>query len=145
MRLAQGPRCAAQQRQCGSLGVAYSVEGPILSALPGEVDLLLPGDADTPSRIVEWEVVSGKLMRRWGPTTMTRPDEISHSLFVDNKSMLEGLGECAFTYRLADGRTVSTASGDELGRVEAVVLTGRVVDVRSRLSSTVRSEASVGR
>jgi hypothetical protein len=69
----------------------FSLSAPILEASPSQV----VGGGRLPAAaapvLVEWEIVNGTLMRRRGACPVARPPAFSHSLFVDHKTMLEGV------------------------------------------------------
>ena len=85
-------------------------------------------------------------MRRGGECPAGRPSSYRHSLFRDNKTMLEGVrAGSAFTYLVNDAEIVGPLDESDLASVEAVVLTMRA-DVAGEMGSvSVETTARVGR
>lgn len=110
-------------RLAGARGCLFTTAGPVLEASASQIVLLVGSSADGPPILVEWEITRGALMRRWGPCPGCRPAEFTHSLYRDNKTVLEGLsGDSAFTY-VVDGVAVDgPVTGGELAAVQAAVL-----------------------
>ena len=103
----------------------FSTVGPILEAGPEQVVLLGRAGASAGLSIIEWEITSSGLMRRWGPPPQARPGSFAHGLYVDHKSMMDLIGsEVSFSYVLRGGTEVEQVAGSDLYRVEAVVLSG---------------------
>ena len=77
----------------------FAVDGPILQGSASQVVFLTAGSAGEPPAIVEWEITGGALMRRKGACPAAPPTTFPHSLYSDNKTMLEGVsaGAC-FSY-----------------------------------------------
>lgn len=124
----------------------FATAEAVLAATPSQVVLLSRGADDGSLRVVEWEVVSGRLMRRWGWCPPARPVTYENGLYLDHKTMLEGVAEgSGFSYGLSDRSEVEMVPGDELSLIRAVTLSlGSEVNSavrRSGLSTT----APVGR
>ena len=127
-------------------GCLFPVDGPILEATTGQVVFLGRTYADAAPILVEWELVGGALMRRWGDCPAGRPISYRHALFRDNKTMLEGVrAGSAFTYLVDGTEIVGPLDESDLASVEAVVLTMRA-DVAGEMGSvSVETTARVGR
>lgn len=125
----------------------FAVSGAVLEASDSQV-VFLGQQASGGSRpiVVEWEIVKGSLMRRWGPCPLYRPATYAHSVFTDNKTMLEGLSSgSSFTY-VVDGTAVAgTVAPDRLARVEAVLLHVSAVDKQGDASTDVERDAFITR
>jgi hypothetical protein len=78
-------------RLASAAGCLFSLSTPILEATPSQVVFLEQPAPGAAPFLVEWEIVNGSLMRRRGACPVTRPVVFSHSLFVDHKTMLEGV------------------------------------------------------
>lgn len=133
-------------RQAGTRDVSFKADGPLLRCEPNEVVFIAKENADAPPKLLEWEVSSGKLMRRWGSCPVSRPQSITHSLYADNKSMIEGVASGAgFHYVLIDGAALSSVPADELYLVDKVQLEEKVVIPGGVLSAHLLASALVGR
>ncbi|MBN1321826.1 MAG: hypothetical protein JXA87_13425 [Thermoleophilia bacterium] len=134
LRLASGDSCL------------FAVSGPLLEATADQVVFLgrtRPGAAPI---LVEWELVGGSLMRRWGDCPTARPSSYRHSLYRDHKTMLEGVRPGSVFAYLVDGvATAGPIAQANLESVEAVVLTMRVDVEGERGSVRVATTARVGR
>ncbi len=69
-------------------GCAFQVDGLVLQATPSQLVLLRLSDSGV-STIVEWELIGGTLMRRWGFCPALMPEVFPHALYRDSKTMLE--------------------------------------------------------
>jgi type II secretory pathway pseudopilin PulG len=78
-------------RLASAAGCPFSLSAPILEASPSQVVFVERPTAGAALILVEWEIVDGTLMRRRGACPVARPVIFSHSLFVDHKTMLEGV------------------------------------------------------
>ena len=78
-------------RLASAAGCPFSLSSPILEASSSQVVFLQRPTVGAAPILVEWEIVNGTLMRRRGPCPAARPSVFSHSLFVDHKTMLEGV------------------------------------------------------
>ena len=94
-------------RLASALGCAFVAETALLDAEAGQFVLLTRTVESGPPSLVEWEVVGSSLMRRKGPIPQTRPGAFSHSLYSDNKTMLEGLNPGSRLHYLAGGRELT--------------------------------------
>jgi hypothetical protein len=123
----------------------FAVEGPILEASSKQVVFLGVTGGSSGLCLIEWEVVGSTLMRRWTPCPATKPMSYSHALYVDNKSMLEGLaGDTRFVY-LANGVMKSgNLRSCELASVQGLTLRGSGQDASGQWSSEICCEALVG-
>ncbi|MBC7294520.1 MAG: hypothetical protein H5T84_10565 [Thermoleophilia bacterium] len=78
-------------RLASTQGCPFPVGGPLLAATPSQVVLLTRSQPGGQLELVEWEVVGQSLMRRRGPCPVEKPMVFPHSLYTDNKTMLEGV------------------------------------------------------
>jgi prepilin-type N-terminal cleavage/methylation domain-containing protein len=133
-------------RLASASGCPFALESPVLEASDSQVVLLdRSAEGDVPI-IVEWEIVSGALMRRWGFCPSSKPVVYRHSLYRDHKTMLEGVTKAsAFSYVL-NGESVTTRLEEEdLGSIEAVVLEGWALAQGGGASIEVSTTARVAR
>ncbi len=101
----------------------FAVEGPVLEATAKQIVFLGRTVAGVGPCLIEWEISGASLMRRWGPCPEVLPAAFAHSLYSDNKSMLEGLSaNCGFSYEVAGALVSGTVPNGDLPWVEAVVL-----------------------
>ncbi len=124
----------------------FATAGPVLAASPSQVIFLEPPVAGLEPLLVEWELNGGALMRRRGVCPDARPATFAHSLYVDNKTMLEHLEPGGVFRYVVDGIMVEgPVPPSELASVEAVVLDARVRIVGGPGAVAVGSVARVGR
>jgi hypothetical protein len=147
--LLQGRVAAARlERDLRMAGVGYRLpaEGPVLKASDKEVVFLSHSGANNDPCVTEWEIVGSNLMRRWGPSPSSLPTVFIHSLYVDNKTMLEGLsGDAHFSFMI-DGQVVEgTVRQSDLGWIEAVVLSASGQDAAGEWCAALWTIARVGR
>jgi len=132
-------------RLASAEGCEFPTETPILSAKESELVFLLPASSGSGLLIVEWQHVSGALMRRQGPCPEGRPLSISQSLFSDHKTMVEGvLDGAGFTYDIG-ARVVPTAAAWELPLIRSVRLTFEAKAEKAAGTVRLLSRATVGR
>ena len=131
----------ASSGDCG-----FAVEGPILEATAKQVVFLgHPGPAAGPY-LQEWEISGSSLMRRWGACPSSLPSTFPHSLYADNKTMLEGLSSDARFSYVVNGASVSgTVSKSDLAWVDAIVLYAAGRDSAGVWRAEVSTTARVGR
>jgi hypothetical protein len=122
-RVAAG-RLERDLRWASADGVPFALGGPLLYASASQLVIVTRKVDGSGPIIVEWELVGGALMRRWGPCPATKPVTFPHSLYLDNKTMLERVlcSRSAFTYGTLDGWTTGPLSEERLALVEQVVL-----------------------
>jgi len=78
-------------RMAAGLGSPLPVASPILEATATRVVLLTRAEVGEDPLLVEWEIRGSSIMRRWGQCPNSLPDTFGTALFIDNKTMLEGL------------------------------------------------------
>jgi hypothetical protein len=114
-------------RLASAAGCRFTAVGPILEASTSQVVFLEPAGPGEAPLLVEWELNGGALMRRWGACPAARPATFAHSLYVDNKTMLEQLEGGGSLKYMVDGITVAgPVPSAALASVDAVVLDARV-------------------
>lgn len=103
-----GARLERDLRLVGLQHCPFATGAVVLQATVSQVVLLVSNPESAAPLLVEWEITGGSLMRRWGPCPATLPSTFSHSLYSDNKTMLENLdtSQSGFSYRVA-GRSVA--------------------------------------
>ena len=80
-------------------GCLFPTSGALLEASASQVVLLQRAADGSGPVIVEWEIVRGALMRRWGSCPVATSGHVPHSLYKDHKTMLEDVGTgSSFTY-----------------------------------------------
>jgi type II secretory pathway component PulJ len=123
----------------------FAVEGPILEASTKQVVFLGTTGGSSELCLIEWEVVGSTLMRRWTPCPVAKPISFAHALYVDNKSMLEGLAEdTRFEYLVNGAMKSGTLGNSELPGVRGLTLRGGGQDVGGQWSKAICCEALVG-
>lgn len=127
-------------------GCPFATISPILKAGPSEV-VFLRREADLESPIiVEWEIASESLMRRWGSCPSFRPKTFAHSLYRDNKTMLLNVVQpSGFAYVLLDGSVRQQVVETDMALIRAVTLDLRATDEDLAASVSVATEAPLGR
>jgi hypothetical protein len=127
VRLLQGRVAVARfehdMRLASAASCPFSLSAPILEASPSQTVFLTRTAVDAAPVLVEWEIVNGILMRRRGVCPATRPTAFAHSLFVDHKTMLQGVKAGSSFVYLADGEIVDPSAGAvSLASVDSVVV-----------------------
>ena len=133
-------------RLAGFQTCAFPTGAAVLQATASQVVLLVSAPGSAAPILVEWELVNGSLMRRWGGCPAIRPSTFAHSLYPDSKTMLENVdtARSAFSYRVA-GRDAGTVQTTDLPLVDRVSL--RVVERGQGAggATSVAAAAQVGR
>jgi len=144
-RVAVG-RLERDLRLASAGGCLFATAGPILEASPSQIVFLRRHAGFEAPILVEWEIVSGALMRRWGTCPASRPTTFAHSLYRDNKTMLAGVKKSrGFSYLMENGTTVSQVSEAELLLVKSVQLDLQLSAGNLPGPVGVKAEARVGR
>jgi Tfp pilus assembly protein PilV len=94
---------------------------PVIAADPVQVILLTTAQGRVD--LVEWEFVSGRLMRRSVPWSGVLPTAFPHGLYTDHKTMLEGVVSGGFLYETR-GVLLGSAEDSDLAWVSAVLMEG---------------------
>jgi len=102
-----GARFERDLRLAGAAGCLFPTTCPILQASPSQVVFLERGTEGAAPTIIEWEITQGSLMRRVGRCPASRPSAFAHSLYDDNKTMLEQLQPRSSLAYVVDGVRVS--------------------------------------
>jgi hypothetical protein len=122
----------------------FAVGGPVLEASASQVVLLERAADGSALLMVEWELSGKSLMRRWGLCPLERPTAFRHSLFDDNKTMLEDVQSgSAFSY-VVGGKVFGSVGTSSLESISAVVIRLRAGDSASRAREATAT-ARVGR
>ena len=114
-------------RLAGPQMCAFPTGATVLQATASQVVLLVSTNGSAAPILVEWELVNGSLMRRWGACPAVRPSTFAHSLYPDSKTMLENVdtAQSGFSYEVA-GWDAGTVQAADLPLVDRVSL--RVVE-----------------
>lgn len=141
-----GARLERDLRLASAAGCPFSVSSPILEASASQVVFLERGSADGTPTLVEWEIVNGALMRRWGNCPAIWPSVYKHALFLDHKTMLEDVAPgSSFKYMVGGMLTPAPIPRERLDTIDAVVLDVRSVPVGGEAAVQVRTAARVAR
>lgn len=133
-------------RLAGAGGCHFSVVAPILEASTKQVVFLRHSDDGKALMLVEWEIGNGSLMRRWGACPAGRPVAFAHSLYIDHKTMLEGVDPISqFSYLIHGEVRAAPISRADLRSVEAVILQMEGRDGAGKWSGGLSTTARVGR
>ncbi len=111
-------------RLAGPQNCPFATGTAVLQATPSQVILLVATSGSTVPLLVEWELVNGSLMRRWGVCPATHPSTFGHALYADNKTMLENVDttRSIFKYLVASCAAAAPLSGTDLPLVDAVTV-----------------------
>ena len=133
-------------RMATAEGCPFEVEGPILQASDRQIVFLsVCSDTET-LLVVEWELAGSVLMRRWRVCPTEKPVSLVHALYIDNKTMLEGVGaDATFTYALDDGYPAADVAERDLFRVAIVSLSCSGIDRDGTWATLAEVKARVGR
>jgi Tfp pilus assembly protein PilW len=102
----------------------FATAAAVLQATSSQMVLLVSTSDSTPPLLVEWELVNGALMRRWGACPAIRPSVFNHSLYADSKTMLENVdtARSALSYVVADCAAVAPVAAADLPLVDVVAI-----------------------
>jgi prepilin-type N-terminal cleavage/methylation domain-containing protein len=150
VRLIQGrvavARLSRDLRLASAQGCPFVVSGALLEASSDHVVLLTRSGDSGDLLIVEWELVAGRLMRRRGSCPADRPATITHSLFVDNKTMIEDLSPGSRFRFFASGVEVGNpVNTGYLAAVDEVRLDARAGEAGRRTLVDVAGRSPLGR
>ena len=110
-------------RISGAGGCHFPVAGSVLEATPSQLVILSKAAEQSVPVIVEWEMVKGTLMRRWGPCPEAMPSGFRHSIYSDSKTMIENLDAGSSFSFFADGvRVTPPLDTCELVSIDSVFL-----------------------
>jgi hypothetical protein len=127
-------------------GSPFWAGGPILQATPWQVVFLGRAGDGAVLNILEWEIGADCIMRRWGRCPTVKPLTFAHALYVDHKSMLDGIAPYgAFSY-LVNGKVLAgTVPESSLVSIEAVILRAKGHDSAGDWPLGLWTTARVGR
>lgn len=121
-RVAMG-RLERDLRLAGADGCTFPVSGPVLQASEDQVVFLVPSVSRDEPLIVEWEIIGGSLMRRWGVCPPRRLNVFPHSLYLDNKTMLQDIGRASsFTYLVRGTDGGAPVAESDVASIDTVVV-----------------------
>jgi hypothetical protein len=148
IRLLQGRvatvRLERDLRLASAGGCHFAVVGPVLEASASQVVFLERAPDGAAPLMVEWELSGRSLMRRWGSCPLERSTTVRHSLFDDNKTMLEDVqAGSAFSY-VVRGKVLGSVGSSDLDSISAVMIRVRTGDSASRVREATAT-ARVGR
>jgi prepilin-type N-terminal cleavage/methylation domain-containing protein len=133
-------------RLAGAAGCPFPTTCAILEALPSQVVLLERGAEGTAPSIIEWEIAKGSLMRRVGRCPASRPVAFAHSLYSDNKTMLEHLDASSELAYVVNGvRVPGPVAAGDLALVDFVVLAVATKPAPAPGQVPISTTARVGR
>jgi prepilin-type N-terminal cleavage/methylation domain-containing protein len=133
-------------RLASAAGCPFSVSAPILEASDSQVVFLLRTEAGGAPTLVEWEIVNGTLMRRWGVCPPLRPSVFKHTLYLDHKTMLENVAPgSGFRYVVEGVPATEPILGEQLDAIEAVLLDARSIPTGGGAGVDVKTTARVAR
>jgi type II secretory pathway pseudopilin PulG len=114
-------RLEKDARLAGFDECSFQASSVVLQASSSQVVLLVKDPGSSVPILVEWEIASGALMRRWGPCPDIRPAVFPHSLYIDSKTMLDGVDttRSAFAYSVAR-RSVEQVGAADLQSIDGV-------------------------
>jgi type II secretory pathway component PulJ len=125
-------------------GVAGLGCAPIIEARPNKVTLVTRTADGTKLELVSWEIVGGSLMRRRNPLDYEGAG-LPVGPFSDNKTMLEGVREGSFGYRLRAAVVGGFQSAGALSYIDAVSVRCEFVQRRDGPGDIVEAGARIGR
>ena len=133
-------------RLASAAGCPFGLSAPIVVANESQVVFVTQPSGGVDPIVVEWEIVRGSLMRRWGPCPSTRTVAEAGTAYRDNKTMLEGVQSGSSFSFIVDGISqVAPVTEAELAAIESVTLDLRAKGDGARSPVRVVSEARVGR
>jgi prepilin-type N-terminal cleavage/methylation domain-containing protein len=139
-------RLERELRLATAQGCLFTVGGPVLEARPNQVVLLTRVEQVAGPVLIEWEVVNGNLMRRRGACPAIRPLLFSHSLYSDNKTMLEGMTSATcFRYFVGGLEIQAPVAAADLAFIDEVRLVGAAATRGGAARIAVAGGCLVGR
>jgi len=133
-------------RLASAAGCPFLVSSPILEASASQVVFLERTSETGALSLVEWEIVNGSLMRRWGVCPSTGPAAFGHTLYLDHKTMLEDLAPgSVFGYEVRGIYAGASVPSERLHAIDAVVLDARSVPDGEGAPVDVKTTARVAR
>jgi type II secretory pathway component PulJ len=135
-----GARFERDLRLAGPQHCPFATGSAVLQATPSQVVLLVATSETTATLLVEWELVNGSLMRRWGACPATLPSNFSHSLYADNKTMLENVDmtRSRFTYLVA-----GFAAGAPLPAADLLLVDATTVELTARTENVAPAARAI--
>lgn len=132
-------------RLAGAGGVAFPAGSAVLDASSSRLVLLVKTEGAPASLLVEWELVNGSLMRRWGPCPASLPGAFDHSLYVDNKTMLESidLARSRLSYSVAGIAAVANGNTSSLPEIDLPLVDMVTLELHSRLPGVAAQAQAV--
>ena len=142
-----GARFERDLRLTGFQDCPFATGATVLQATPLQVVLLVKTSGSTGPLLVEWELVNGSLMRRWGACPAVRPSTFSHSLYADSKTMLENVdtARSRFSHLVANRAAAAPVSAADLPLVDAISMELTAQPGRAAAAAHVRASGRVGR
>lgn len=125
-------------RQASAVRCPFPTVTSVLEATPSQLVVLARTNDGAPPVLVEWEIVRGSVMRRWGRCPETRPAVFAHSSYLDSKTMLEGVrAGSGFAYCAGARRLEAPVDPSQLDSVTSVALelVGGVVGAQGDVSA----------
>ena len=139
-------RFEQDMRLAGAAGSLFPTSGAVLEASQSRVVLLVCREPDSDPILVEWELTEDSLIRRWGLCPATRPEAFGTSMFVDHKTMLEGVRTGSrLVFLVGEGELEPPLKKAELARVDRIALQLRTGLPGRRGSARLTTMAKVGR
>lgn len=135
-------------RLASTLDCSGLVGGPLLQCTPGAVVVVTREGASAGPEIVKWEFVDGVLMRRRLAWPGFVPDPLKNGVFLDNKTMLEGLAEAHFHCFVGAAEVPMPLAADVRDLVDLVEVEGHFAAVQPHgggTGTTFSWRARVGR
>jgi Tfp pilus assembly protein PilW len=139
-------RLERELRLASAAGCPFAVTGPVLEASVSQLVFLERSPGSSVPLVVEWEIAGRSLMRRWGPCPAARPLAFAHSLYRDNKTMLEGVRSgSVFEYVVRGSVGAGPVCASDLASIEAVVVRLEAGGAGARGPVETAATARVGR
>jgi prepilin-type N-terminal cleavage/methylation domain-containing protein len=114
-------------RLASALGGVGLECAPVVEADEHHLVVVTRSAANATPELVEWELVGGSLMRRRGPWAGIPAGGVSHSLFNDHKTMLEGLAAGGSFAYLSGARVLAGNATPERDAITEVVIQGAAI------------------
>ncbi len=114
-------------RLASALGGGGLECAPVVEADGRHLVVVTRSAANATPELVEWELVGGSLMRRRGPWVGIPAGGVSHSLFNDHKTMLEGLAAGGSFAYLSGARALAGNATPERDAITEVVIQGAAI------------------
>jgi type II secretory pathway component PulJ len=142
-----GARFERDLRLAGLRYCPFATAATVLQATTSQVVLVVTASDSTAPIVVEWELVGGSLMRRWGPCPAACPSTFSHSIYSDSKTMVEDVdtARSIFSFQVAGRAATAPVAAGDLPLVDVIAIAVAPLRDQATAGGIVTAHGRVGR